>query len=187
MPRLLRELVDAAATFVGIAWWGLVSPRLTERAPLIVVQGVVQSEHGILLGVRTDLRGWELPGGTLESGEQSEETLRREIREETGLEIDVDAHVGDYVRSGFRPHTARVYRCTCRGGVLRTSSETRRLSWFAREALQDTLFPWYRAPIEDALAGRPEAVERNERQGVAWVVNALRIDLRMRISKDRAS
>lgn len=186
MLRLAREVVDAAATYLEIAWWGLVSPRLSERVPLTVVQGVVRSKCGILLAVRTDLRGWELPGGTVESGEQTEETLRREILEETGLEIEIVAHVGDYVRSGFRPHTARVYRCDVGGGVLRTSSETRRLRWFDPEALPDTLFPWYRQPIEDALAEYPEVVERTERQGLASIVSAIRIDLRMRRSKDRA-
>ena len=186
MLRLARDLVGAAATYLEIAWWGLVSPRLSESVPLIVVQGVVCSERGLLLAVRSDLRGWELPGGTLEPGEQTEQTLRREIREETGLEVEIEAHVGDYKRSGFRPHTARVYRCTIAGGALRTSAETRRLEWFAQDDLPDTLFPWYLRPIQDAFAERPEPVERSERQGVAAIVRAIQIDLRMRVSKDLA-
>ena len=51
---------------------------------------------------------------------------------------------------------------------------------FPLDALPDTLFPWYRGPIEEALADAPEPVERRERWGVAAVAAGLVIDLRSR-------
>lgn len=186
MLRLAGELGAAFATYLKIGWWGLVAPRLSERSTLVVVQAVVVSGDGILLAVRGDLRGWELPGGTPEPGEPLEDALCREVNEETGLDVEVEALVGDYVRSGFRPHTARVFRCRVLGGQLRTSHETRALRWVAPEALPGTLFPWFRAPIEDALGAGGEAVERLEHQGLGSIVSAIGIDLRMRSSRDRA-
>lgn len=184
--RLVRELSAAFASYVAIAWWGLLAPRLSEREPLVVLQGVVCGERGVLLAVRSDLRGWELPGGTLEPGERHREALRRELLEETGIEVDVLEHVGDYRRTGFRPHTAKVYRCRPVGGRLCPSDEARTLRWFDLKLLPDTLLPWYRGPLQDAFSGRELPVEREERQGLGAVLAGLRIDLRMRWSDDRA-
>ena len=66
-------LAGALPVYARIAWWGLASP-MAERRPLVVAQAVVRGDEGILLTVRSDLRGWELPGGTQESGESLEET-----------------------------------------------------------------------------------------------------------------
>jgi 8-oxo-dGTP pyrophosphatase MutT (NUDIX family) len=183
---LLADLAGAPVTYARIGWWGLVAPRLLESAPLVVLQGVVEGEGGILLAVRNDLRGWELPGGAPEPGEPNEAALAREILEETGLDVEVERHVGDYERGGFRPHVARVYRCRPLGGTLRTSEETRRVRWFDPARLPDTLFPWYRQPIADALACEPGVVRRRERQGLAAVLAGVSIDFRMRCSRDTA-
>jgi 8-oxo-dGTP pyrophosphatase MutT (NUDIX family) len=180
--RLLRVL----PSYAQIGWWGLVAPRVSEDRPLTVLQGVVISEGRLLLSMRSDLWGWELPGGAEEPGESPAQALHREIREETGLEIEVDRHVGDYVRSGFRPHTARVYLCHPVGGVLRSSSETPALRWFDAVEPPDTLFPWYDEPLRDALGSASEPVLRREIQGLDTVLAAIRIDLRMRLATGRA-
>lgn len=181
--RVLQGLAGLAAlpaSYAKIAWWGLASPRLGEREPLRVVQAVIRSERGVLLTVRSDLRGFELPGGNLRPGEDEPSALRREVREETGLHVEVERLSGEYIRTGFRPHTARVYRCRPRGGHLRPSRETPVVRWFAPDALPDTLFPWYRAPVADALAARPDPVRRHEHQGPGVVLAGMAIDLRMR-------
>lgn len=176
----VRGLLRTARVYAKLAWWGLASPRLAERAPLVIVQGVVCDAGGrVLLSVRSDLQGWELPGGTPEPGEPLEDALRRELREETGLEVVVEGPIGAYERTGFRPHTAWLFRCRPSGGSLRESRETPRLGWFEPDALPRTLFPWYRGPLDDALAGRTD-VRRVEHLGIGAVLAGLRIDLRMR-------
>ncbi|HTF32500.1 MAG TPA: NUDIX domain-containing protein [Myxococcota bacterium] len=168
--------------YAKLAWWGLAAPRVVERTPLVVVQGIVRSERGeLLLAARSDLRGWELPGGTPERGEALEDALRRELHEETGLHVSVERVVGDYVRSGFRPHTARVYLCQAAGGRLRPSHETLALRWFDPEALPDTLFPWYRAPIADAFGAPSAPVTRHEHHGLSSIFAGLAIDLKTRV------
>jgi 8-oxo-dGTP diphosphatase len=184
--RIVRALVRAFVAYVRIAWWGLVSPRVSEDRPLVVLQAVIAEQGKILLAVRGDLRGWELPGGAHESDETFEEGVCREVREETGLEIAVERHVGDYVRTGFRPHTAKVYACRVVSGELRVNWENLELRYFDIGELPETLFPWYRGPIADALAEAGRPVERSEHQGVSAILEGMAIDLRMRLSRNRA-
>jgi 8-oxo-dGTP pyrophosphatase MutT (NUDIX family) len=159
---------------------------VSEREPLVVVQAVVRSERGVLLTVRRDLHGWELPGGNGRPGESPEAALAREVWEETGLEVAIERRVGDYVRTGFRPHTAAVFECRVSGGTLRPSLETPLVRWFDPAELPDTLFPWYLAPLADAMARDREPRVRREYQGLAAIWAGLSIDLRMRWSDHRA-
>ncbi len=62
---------------------------------IIVTAGAIikDTEGRILLQKRSDYGNWGLPGGAMEPGESVEETMIREIREETGLEvIDYNLH-----------------------------------------------------------------------------------------------
>lgn len=60
--------------------------------PLVGVGGVVIGDGGVVLIRRGNQprRGeWSIPGGKLEVGETLAEGVRRELREETGLEVEV--------------------------------------------------------------------------------------------------
>jgi 8-oxo-dGTP diphosphatase len=183
LPRRFAELVPS---YAKLAWWGLAAPRLQEGEPLIVHQAAVLGPEGLLLAVRSELRGWELPGGSARRGEDGEQAVSREVMEETGIAMRVERCVAEYVRTGFRPHTARIYRCVAVGGRLRTSAETPRVAWFEPAALPDTLFPWFRGPIEDALDPAPDLAVRREHQGPRTVLAGMAIDLRMRLTDDAA-
>ena len=57
----------------------------------VSVSGVIIDEQGrALLIQRRDNHHWEPPGGVLELDESIEDGLRREVREETGLDIEPD-------------------------------------------------------------------------------------------------
>lgn len=185
MLRIALSLAGALFTYIKIGWWGLVLPRVGRH--LVVAQAIVHGDEGVLLAVRGDLRGWELPGGEVEEGETPEAAVCREVWEEAGLIVEVDCHVGDYERRGFRPHTAKLYRCHQTGGALRTNWETLEVRWFQLNTLPDTLFAWFREPLRDAFSGSDALpVSRGDYQGIAAIVAAIKIDLRMRVSGNRA-
>ena len=180
--RLARALPDYSRT----AFWAVSRRFVSSGAPLAIVQGVILSETRVLLAVRVEPRGWELPGGNLEAGEDDESALVREVREETGIEISVGSLIGEYHRSGFLPHTVRVYRCRPVGGLIAPSLETPRVRWWDLEAVPDTLFPWCRQPLRDGLDCLDGPVLRHQHQGMSEVIASVKIDLRMRLSDDQA-
>jgi 8-oxo-dGTP diphosphatase len=177
-PLGLLRALGALPHWARIALWGTLGP-VVERAPLDIVQGVVEGERGVLLAVRRELRGWELPGGTVDPGESDAEALRREIAEEVGVEVDVGDLVGTYVRTGFRPHVARVYRCRVVSGTPGRSDESSEVGWFPPDAPPEGVLPWCRQPLADAAAGLA-GVRREERQGAAEILETMRIDVAAR-------
>lgn len=66
--------------------------RVEDKKPRLGCAGIVWRRDGVLLGKRNKdpHRGlWVLPGGGVAFGESFAETLRRELREETGIEVQV--------------------------------------------------------------------------------------------------
>lgn len=64
---------------------------MENKIPKIGVGVIIIKDNKVLLGKRKNAHGdgtWSFPGGHLEFSEQVEECARREVREETGLEID---------------------------------------------------------------------------------------------------
>ena len=176
----VRWTLAAVPRWLRLAWWGLVEPHLPGHPPLVVHQAVVFGPQGVLLALRAELRGWELPGGEALPGESGEQAVRREVREETGVEVGDVRRVAEYTRSGFRPHVAQVYRCDYAGGVPAASEEMPAVRWFSPEDLPENLFPWFRGPLADGIAAHAEPVRRQERQGLRAILNGMRIDLAMR-------
>src|SRR5215211_6766089 len=150
-------------SLLGRVWRG--SPRFVRRAGVLLTQprftvtagAVVSDERGRVLLLRHVLRGgsgWGMPGGFLKASEQPEEAVRRELREETGLELD-SAELA-FVRTLAHVRQVEViFRCRMRAAALEgleKGFEIDRAEWFARDALPPGLPADQRRLIELALA-----------------------------------
>ena len=99
----------------------------------VVVGCLVRDAAGRLLLVRHHRRGWEIPQGRVEEGESLMNALQREIREETGVEVDPGPLAA--VWSKLSPPAALIltFLASYRSGELVASDETPELGWFAEE------------------------------------------------------
>src|SRR6478609_6026571 len=76
----------------------------------------------VLLIRRRDNGHWEPPGGVLELDETPDQGLRREVEEETGVEVRVDRLTGVY-KNMSRGIVALVFRCSTDDDPLTATAE----------------------------------------------------------------
>jgi 8-oxo-dGTP diphosphatase len=127
---------------------------------------IFNDEGRILLGHRRDVDWWNLPGGGMEAGETVDEALCREVREETGMEVEVGQLVGVYSKPQ-KQEVVLAFRCRVIGGTLQPTEETRESRYFAPGALPANTLPKHRQRIEDALLNSPSAIIRAQRTTTA--------------------
>jgi 8-oxo-dGTP diphosphatase len=120
---------------------------------------IFDDEGRILLGHRRDVDWWNLPGGGMDAGETVDEALCREVREETGLDVEVGQLVGVYSKPQ-KQEVVLAFRCRVIAGTLQPTEETRESRYFAPEAMPTNTLPKHRQRIEDALLNSPSAIIR---------------------------
>ncbi len=110
--------------------------------PKIDVRGAVIQDGKILLVQERSDGGWTLPGGWGDVGETPSEVVRREVREESGFEVQVEKLVAVYDANRvpgapleFYHAYKLIFLCTITGGEARPSSETSAVDFFEREHL----------------------------------------------------
>lgn len=122
-------------------WLKILSARLLRPKYMVAVAAVIFDEHGnILLGKHTYRKNhpWGLLAGSLEYGEDPEEAIVRELREETGCEIEVQRLL-KAVSAKEDHHVSLIYLCRIVGGIFQPSPEISTVGIFPFDDLPNIL------------------------------------------------
>ena len=113
------------------------------RNPLPTTDAVIADPRGrvVLVMRKNEPRGWALPGGFVDWGEEIGAACRREAKEETGLEVELVAQLFTYSdpRRDPRKHTiSTVYACKVAAGAEpKGGDDAEEARWFAEAEV-----PW---------------------------------------------
>ena len=152
MPHMLKKLL-------GLVWrstprklrrWS--AQRFQQRFTVSAGAVVVDAEGRVLLlkHVFRTGSGWGIPGGFIGEGEQPEAAIKRELMEETGLELEQAKFV--FARTLQKvSHLEIIFRCRARGRARARSLEIKDLAWFERDKLPEDLGPDQHLIIKRAL------------------------------------
>jgi 8-oxo-dGTP diphosphatase len=131
------------------------SPITHHSSPIHVAAGLILRDGRYLIARRrpdVHLGGlWEFPGGKQESGESLEHCLRRELREELGIEITEPVRVG-VIRHRYPEKTVELhfFLCSIRSGrELALGCEE--LRWVTADELAGFDFPPADRPMIERL------------------------------------
>lgn len=123
----------------------------------VSVAALVTNDEGKILLVNSPWRGWEYPGGLIEPGETFEQALRREIREESGVEVEIERFVGICKNVGLDIVNID-FACRYVSGELTTSEESTEVIWATpEEAMEMITFPLTKKRLRNMLSFDEEA------------------------------
>jgi 8-oxo-dGTP diphosphatase len=100
---------------------------------------------------------WGLPGGRMDPGETTEQTIVREAKEETGLDVEIVRKIGEYVEKGIKDDVEYEYYPACflvkvvGGEMKRQESEIQDIQLYSLEELPEPLAFEHDKMINDYL------------------------------------
>lgn len=135
------------------------------------VAAIITNGNGeILLQRRSDNGLWGLPGGSVEIGESVTTAIVREVKEETGLAVEVERLIGVYSDPSFQVvrykdgnvvhYINTLMRCRIVAGTLQTCDESLGLRFFDPARLPEDVLQTHCIRIRDAATNRLEGFIR---------------------------
>ena len=109
---------------------------------------------------------WALPGGRAEPSEAVEQTIVREVKEETGLDVAVVRKIGEYHEQGIQGGVEYDYYPACflvkvvGGEMKRQQGEIQEIQLFRVEDVPENLAFVHNDMVKDYLASRKAQVEK---------------------------
>jgi ADP-ribose pyrophosphatase YjhB (NUDIX family) len=124
---------------------------------------VITDDHDRVLVIqRRDNGAWQLPGGVLELDESPQEGVRREVREETGVEIEPERLTGIYKNMTLGV-VALVFRARPLAGTPTETDESAAIAWWTADQVAADMNEVFAVRILDALrTDSPPAVRNHD-------------------------
>jgi len=118
----------------------------------VSVAGLVSNDNGEILLINSPRRGWEYPGGMVEPGETFQDALIREIKEESGVDVEITGFIG--LCKNVEKDVVNIdFSCRYLSGELTTSSESSEVMWVRKEDVLDMVtFPLTRKRLQNMLS-----------------------------------
>ena len=106
---------------------------------IVAVTGLIRNARMEILMIDSPRRGWELPGGQVEEGETLIAALGREVREESGIAINVERLA--VVHSNLSAPSKVIFGFLCRdaGGTPTPGEESRSVEWVNAEGVLERI------------------------------------------------
>ncbi|MFA5023062.1 MAG: NUDIX domain-containing protein [Candidatus Paceibacterota bacterium] len=117
----------------------------------IGVFGIIKDDQNrVLLCLRNDYDLWNLPGGGLEKGETPWQGAIREVKEETGLDVEIVKLIGIYSKPD-KDEIIFSFECKIIGGEITLNNEAKDIKWFAFDEIPKNTSPKQVERISDLL------------------------------------
>ena len=132
-----------------------IAPVSDHPRHVVAVTGFVTDADERVLLVRVASRGWEMPGGQVETGETLLGALGREVEEESGCRVDVEGPIGVYSKLTPPEMVLHLFRCRHVDGDARPREEAvPEVGWFSvEEARRLVTHPPSAQRLADTLSG----------------------------------
>ena len=129
----------------------------------VSVAAVVVNDDGQVLVIkRRDNGAWQIPGGVLELDESIQDGLRREVREETGVEVEPERLTGVYKNMNLGV-VALVFRARQVAGTPGPTDEATDVAWWTAEQVERDMIEAFAVRILDALqTAQPSAIREHD-------------------------
>ena len=122
---------------------------------------IFDEQKRVLLVHRRDYDLWNLPGGTLEDFESPANAVKREVKEETGLEVEVSKLLGVYNKEN-KNDMAFSFLCKVVSGEITLNDEADKIEYFEVDKFPTNTAPKQVERIKDALLNSDEVIFKTQ-------------------------
>ena len=133
--------------------------QITKLMPIASVEAVIVIDNSLLFLKRKNtpaMGQWWFAGDRIRKGESFEEALRREVKEETGLEVSAYRLISAYSRVFPERHDITIaFLCRCKGKITLDSEH---FEYALFKSLPEGLHPYLLETISDSQWEKREAV-----------------------------